>query len=172
MRRSWSAWLCAAVVAIGAPALAYDLIGPDKCKSCHPTAYAAWKQSKHFSSKSSLTDAFAKDARCLTCHEPEESRGYSGVQCETCHGGGQFYKEGYVMKDAELARAVGLLDPTAASCVKCHDAAAPSVKPFAFDEKVKLIDHWTVERDARRAASQAESAPAKPPATTQPTSKP
>ncbi|HYV50077.1 MAG TPA: hypothetical protein VFA20_34715, partial [Myxococcaceae bacterium] len=31
----------------------------------------------------------------------------------------------------------------------CHDASSPSLKPFDFVEKLKLIDHWTVERQRR-----------------------
>jgi cytochrome c554/c'-like protein len=145
-------WLCLFAVALAAPASAYDLIGPDNCKLCHPQAYAAWKKSEHANAAVSLTGSFAKDGRCLTCHAPELSRGYGGVQCETCHGGGQFYTPNYVMKDAELARAVGLVDPTPALCAKCHDAAAPSLKSFLFEEKIKLVDHWTAEREARKAS--------------------
>jgi hypothetical protein len=160
------------VALVAAPALAYDPVGPDNCKLCHPQAYAAWKQSKHATAALGLTGNFAKDGRCLNCHAPEASRGYTGVQCETCHGGGQFYTPTYVMKDPELARAVGLVDPTPALCVKCHDEAAPSLKPFVFEEKVKLVDHWTAEREARKAAGTAAPKPTgthpKPPGGTAP----
>ena len=144
-------WLVVLATLFALPAGAYDSVGPDNCKSCHAPAYAAWKQSKHASADGSLTGTFAKDARCLNCHSPEASKGFPGVQCETCHGGGQFYTPTFVMKDPELARDVGLADPTPAMCVKCHDALAPSLKPFVFDEKIKLVDHWTAERQARSA---------------------
>ncbi len=164
-RRPTATWLVLVTLAFAMPAVAYDLVGPDNCKLCHPQAYAAWKKSEHANSLVSLTGSFAKDGRCLNCHSPEASRGFSGVQCETCHGGGQFYTPSYVMRDAELARDVGLTDPTPATCGRCHDAAAPSLKPFVFDEKIKLIDHWTAEREARKAQ-------AKPPAPKPSTSRP
>lgn len=145
----------------------YDLVGPENCKQCHAAAYGAWKDTQHARADASLTGRFAKDGRCLTCHSPESARGYAAVQCETCHGGGQFYYPRHVMRDAELARAVGLLDPTPAMCLKCHDAAAPSIRPFVFDGKVKLIDHWTAEREERkRLAEAAAAAAAEPPAAT------
>jgi len=54
-----------------------------------------------------------------------------------------------VMKDSELNRYAGLVDPSEKSCRTCHDASSPSLKPFEFVEKLKLIDHWTVERQKR-----------------------
>jgi hypothetical protein len=53
------------------------------------------------------------------------------------------------MKDAELARLVGLLDPSEKNCRTCHDASSPSLMPFDFVEKLKLIDHWSAERAKR-----------------------
>jgi hypothetical protein len=53
------------------------------------------------------------------------------------------------MKDSELARLVGLDDPSEKSCRSCHDGSSPSLKPFDFAEKLKLIDHWTKDRDKR-----------------------
>ncbi len=56
------------------------------------------------------------------------------------------------MRDAELARAVGLADPGERSCRGCHlEGSSPSLAPFDLKEKVKLIDHWTAEREARKA---------------------
>jgi len=66
-----------------------------------------------------------------------------GVGCETCHGAGQYYSPSYVMRDSELSRAVGLLDPGQKSCLVCHSSATPSLTPFDFAAKVKLIDHWS-----------------------------
>ena len=60
----------------------------------------------------SLSDAQQKDARCLSCHAPDQAeQGMADVTCETCHGGGQYYSPAYVMKDPELARLVGLRGP-------------------------------------------------------------
>ena len=105
------------VLALSGAAGAADFLGPESCKGCHPAAYEAWMQSKHARAGDSLSDAQKTDARCLSCHAPDQgSQGVSHVTCETCHGGGQYYSPAYVMKDAELARLVGLVDPSEKSC--------------------------------------------------------
>jgi len=127
-----------------------EFVGPESCKACHPDAYAAWRQSKHARAIESLSETQRRDARCLSCHSPNlEDRRVESISCETCHGGGQYYASGYVMKDQELVRLVGLLDPSEKGCRSCHDASSPSLKPFDFVEKLKLIDHWTTERQRR-----------------------
>lgn len=140
-----------------------EFVGPESCKACHPDAFAAWRQSKHARSIESLSEAQQKDARCLSCHAPNlQDRRVESISCETCHGGGQYYAAQYVMKDPELVRLVGLVDPSEKSCRSCHDASSPSLKPFDFVEKLKLIDHWTVERQRRerRADASTVEAPA------------
>ncbi len=137
-----------------------DPIGADTCRACHPQAFEAWKDSPHARATASLTAKQQKDPRCLSCHSPDATKGVAEVSCETCHGGGQYYSPRYVMKDHELARAVGLLDPTERLCLKCHDANAPSVRPFTFEEKLKRIDHWT-EAGAARQAARAGAKPAR-----------
>lgn len=154
MRRAWIT--AATVVAVGVvpQALAFDFLGPESCQSCHPEAYAAWRVSPHARAKESLSPAQARDARCLSCHSPSETeQRQSGVGCETCHGGGQYYAPRYVMKDAELARLLGLVDASEKACRTCHDASSPSLRKFDFAAKVKAIDHWSVER-AKRSAIQ------------------
>jgi hypothetical protein len=145
----------AAFLALPATVLAADPIGAESCKSCHRAAYEAWKESQHASSLESLSARQKKDGRCLSCHAPQNARGLAEVSCESCHGGGQYYSPSYVMKDAELARAVGLEDPSEKMCRRCHDENAPSLKAFNFVEKLKLIDHWTAERAARGEATKA-----------------
>ncbi|NOJ55596.1 hypothetical protein HK404_23580 [Myxococcus xanthus] len=140
------------VLAAAGAAGGADFVGPDSCKGCHPEAYDAWMQSKHARAESSLTDQQKKDGRCLSCHSPEQvTQATVNVTCETCHGGGQYYSPEYVMKDSELARLVGLVDPSEKQCRSCHDASSPSLRPFDFKESLKAIDHWSAER-ARRAA--------------------
>jgi formate-dependent nitrite reductase cytochrome c552 subunit len=140
-------------------AFAYDFLGPESCQGCHIEAYAAWKLSPHARAKDSLTPAAQKDARCLSCHSPNESeQRVAGVSCETCHGGGQYYVGAYVMKDPELARLVGLTDPSEKGCRTCHDASSPSLKPFDFVTKLKAIDHWSAAK-ARKAELQNQKAP-------------
>jgi hypothetical protein len=143
-------WALAAVVLGSAVAAAADFLGPESCKGCHPEAYAVWRASKHARSMESLTAEQQHDARCTTCHAPNlADQKMAVIGCETCHGGGQYYAPAYVMKDPELARLVGLVDPSEKSCRSCHESASPSLKPFQFAEKLKAIDHWTAERQKR-----------------------
>jgi formate-dependent nitrite reductase cytochrome c552 subunit len=141
--------LCCAPLA----ALAADALGAESCQSCHPEAYAAWKGSAHARAKDPLSPQQQKDARCLSCHSPQQQEGLAQVSCESCHGNGQHYVAHYVMKDPELARLVGLQDPGEKSCRNCHDATSPSLKPFDFKEALRRIDHWTLARAKKRASA-------------------
>ena len=157
-----------ALVVVGGSvcASAYDFLGSESCQACHPDAWAAWQATAHARSRDVLSAAQQKDARCLSCHSPNQvEQKVPHVACETCHGGGQYYSARFVMKDAELSRLVGLTDPGEKACRGCHDGASPSLKPFDFAAKLKAIDHWTVERQKRKAAQKAEApAPAPAPA--------
>src|SRR3954471_1769318 len=94
-----------ALVLIAPAALAADFLGPESCKACHPAAYQAWQTSKHARALQVLSPAQQKDARCLSCHAPDQQDQHvPNVTCETCHGGGQYYSANYVMKDSELSR--------------------------------------------------------------------
>jgi hypothetical protein len=150
------------VVVVPARAPGAEFIGPENCKVCHPAAYESWKDSQHARASGSLSPKQQKDGRCLSCHSPEQAKAFTDIGCETCHGGGQYYVPRYVMKDAELARAVGLVDPSEKMCQKCHDANAPSLSPFKFADKLKLIDHWTADRAARKERGAALAKPDKP----------
>ncbi len=146
------------------PASAYDFLGAESCQSCHPDAYAAWKASSHARAKSVLSPVQQRDARCLSCHSPNDAeQKQAGVTCETCHGGGQYYSPKYVMKDPELTRLAGLVDPTEKACRACHDASSPSLKPFDFASRLKAMDHWSVEREKRK-KDPSSSRPAQAPA--------
>jgi hypothetical protein len=163
MRTSGS-WLLPLVLALSGVADAADFVGPESCKGCHPAAYEAWQQSKHARAMDSLSEAQKKDARCLTCHAPDQAQQATAhITCETCHGGGQYYSPSYVMKDSELARLVGLVDPSEKMCRTCHDASTPSLRPFDFKESLKAIDHWSGERTRKGARAEAppQSEPAK-----------
>ncbi|MBX5482782.1 MAG: cytochrome c family protein [Myxococcaceae bacterium] len=159
--RSVFALAGAAVLAASVPALAADFMGPESCKACHPEAYAAWKSSKHARAFESLSQREKGDARCTTCHAPNLDQQVTSVSCETCHGGGQYYSPDYVMRDPELARLVGLNDPSEKECRTCHDASSPSLQPFDFVEKLKLIDHWTAERQRRQGKVDPKALPEK-----------
>jgi hypothetical protein len=70
------------------------------------------------------------------------------VSCEDCNGAGRVYAVSYVMRDPELARLVGLVDPGERACISCHGESAPSLVRFEYLKKLPLIDHWTRERQA------------------------
>jgi hypothetical protein len=149
----WIVVLLACALARGA-----DFTGPESCRACHSEAYNAWKESRHAWALESLAPEQQKDARCISCHAPNlPDQKVSNVSCESCHGGGQYYASSYVMKDPELVRLVGLQDPSEKKCRSCHDTSSPSLRPFDFVEKLKSIDHWTVERAKRGGGSRAEA---------------
>jgi hypothetical protein len=73
-------------------------------------------------------------------HDPTE-----GVGCESCHGaGGDYYKKktmvGLASGEIEPA-SVGLVVPTAETCMTCHNEESPTFESFDFDEMVKKIAH-------------------------------
>jgi len=132
-----------AITAALLPALAAagDQVGPETCKACHPAAYAAWRESPHARALDGLPERSRGDRRCLGCHAPASESGQAGVGCEACHGGGRLYAARYVMRDAELARALGLVSPGEKVCLACHTESTPSLQRFDYGRKVKLIQH-------------------------------
>jgi hypothetical protein len=131
----------AALAAAPALAGAADLVGPETCKACHPAAYAAWREGPHARALEGLPERSRTDRRCLSCHAPAAEAGQAGVGCEACHGPGRHYAARYVMRDAELARALGLVIPGEKGCLACHGESTPSLQKFDFSRKVKLIRH-------------------------------
>jgi len=125
-----------------------DKVGPEACKACHPAAYEVWHAGPHARAQDSLPAQNRKDPRCLSCHAPDLDAGLAGVSCEACHGAGRLYSAPYVMRDAELARLVGLTDPGEGTCIACHGESAPSLVRFEYLKKLPVIDHWTRERQA------------------------
>jgi hypothetical protein len=134
--------LSAALAAMPTSPAASDKVGPGTCKACHPAAFEAWANSPHARARESLGERHANEPRCLSCHAPDAEDGLPGVSCEACHGPGRMYSASYVMRDPELAHAVGLLDPDARTCAACHTEATPSLVRFDFARKLPLIRHW------------------------------
>ena len=144
----------AILLAASAAAASSDLVGPVSCRTCHAEAYRVWSQSPHARAAESLTAEQRRTPLCLQCHSRDESRStqadLSGISCETCHGGGRFYQPAVVMRDKDLSRLFGLIDPTPQSCMACHGGQSPSLKPFDPKEAMQRIDHWTADRAARK----------------------
>ncbi|HSM93752.1 MAG TPA: multiheme c-type cytochrome [Anaeromyxobacteraceae bacterium] len=145
--------LLLAAPAIAAAAPTFPSVGPETCKACHPAAYEAWRTGPHARAFDSLPERNRKDSRCLACHAPLADDGFVAVGCETCHGAGGAYSARYVMRDAELSRAVGLLDPDEKTCGACHNDTTPSLTKFDYARKLPLIEHWSADRAARKAGS-------------------
>jgi len=122
-------------------AVAGDLVGSETCKACHPAAFAAWRSGPHARGLETLPENRRADRRCLSCHAPNASDGLAGVGCEACHGPGRLYAARYVMRDAELARALGLEPVGERTCLACHTEATPSLRRFDARAKLPLIAH-------------------------------
>ena len=127
---------------VPAGARAAEHVGPETCKACHPAAYEAWCASPHARARETLPERSRGDHRCLSCHAPDLEDGIAGVSCEACHGPGRVYSAPYVMRDPELARAVGLADPGERTCAGCHTDSTPSLVKFEYARKLPLIKHW------------------------------
>jgi hypothetical protein len=139
----WPVMRSLALLALAVPVAvcAQGLLGPETCKACHPAAYETWKESPHARARDSLSERSRKDMRCLSCHAPDQGKAMAGVSCETCHGPGQLYAHSYVMRDKELAWAVGLVDPGEKRCLACHTESTPSLERFDYHKKLPLIAH-------------------------------
>ena len=159
--RPRAAVLAAAAALLAPVARSADTVGPETCRACHPSAYEAWIASPHARARDSLPEKSRSEPRCLGCHAPEAQDGQAGVTCESCHGAGRVYAAAYVMRDAELARAVGLADAGPKTCAACHTDSTPSLERFEYDRKLGLIRHGK-EPAAPPAPAQK---PAAPPAT-------
>jgi hypothetical protein len=136
-----------------------DTVGPETCRACHASAYEAWLASPHARAREALPERSRNEPRCLSCHAPDAEDGLAGVSCEACHGAGRTYSAPYVMRDPELARAVGLVDPGPRTCAACHTESTPSLVRFEYDRKLQLIRHWD---EPPKAAAPAPPAPAAP----------
>jgi formate-dependent nitrite reductase cytochrome c552 subunit len=142
--------LVLALAVVPCAARGADTVGPETCKACHPAAYEAWRASPHARAREMLPERSRADVRCLSCHAPDAADGIAGVSCEACHGAGRLYAAAYVMRDPELARALGLLDPGERSCAGCHTESTPSLVRFEYERKLPLIRHWNGDAAPRK----------------------
>jgi hypothetical protein len=128
-RRPWLVLAIAIAAGVVTPAVAgrADWTGSATCGSCHPAALAAWQATRHATTATRLP---AKPAgTCLACHATGEAPAGPAIAievgCEACHGAGAAYAADDIMRNPELARALGLADvatPAArtAICAGCH----------------------------------------------------
>jgi hypothetical protein len=160
----------AAFLVAAADVHSQNYIGAGQCKSCHEFEYRVWASGPHAKGDSSLIDAQRKDPKCNTCHmmavEGESAPDLVGIECERCHGPGRYYHRRYVMRDKELSRLVGLMDPKPEHCMQCHTEGGPSIRPFVFAEMWAKIDHgreararWQKNRSIAKPTGEAEEEP-------------
>lgn len=127
---------------LGVPAGASGFLGARRCKACHPSEYAHWRTTPHARAFGRLGPGQQRDPRCTTCHATSVEDDLTGVQCESCHGAGRHYWPEYVMKDVELARAVGLENPREeAVCRRCHTPDTPALEPFELEAALRAVQH-------------------------------
>lgn len=119
-------------------------MGAEYCGSCHQAEYAQWIASPHARATEVLSKEQQKNPACTSCHanavfekgEPP----FRGVQCESCHGPGQYYASLHVKKDPVLSKLLFMQKPDLESCRHCHSAPANLWSPH---RAMKKIDHWT-----------------------------
>ena len=90
-------------------AMLAKISGADACSECHVSEFAAWKQSTHFATWSTMhrkpaareiakkmgyTKGIKRNDLCLTCHytsrwKDEAVKPFTGVSCESCHSPAQ-----------------------------------------------------------------------------------
>jgi hypothetical protein len=120
------------------------------CATCHAGPkfnfqFSVWRRSKHAQAYATLATPAARIAReAGVTGDPKKTiaasnatsparlrrqrvhgglRPRDGVQCEACHGPGSGYSPEAIMLDLPAARANGLLEVTAATCLPCHEQA-------------------------------------------------
>lgn len=123
-------------------------VGAEACGACHARQLESWRATAHARAGASLRES-ARRRRCQTCHTtgdaPAGRPAFPGVGCEACHGAGAGYATDDVMRDRELAFALGLRDlstPEARAelCGRCHRAAV-RLAPFDAARAWQRIRH-------------------------------
>lgn len=139
--------IAGATIALGleqSAAQAAEPIGAARCGSCHEDAYRQWQDSAHARSLSLLTESQRKDPTCRSCHTlapASNDPALVGVQCESCHGLGSDYAPEHVMRDARLARLLGLAEVDAKTCRTCHEGVDARLRPYDYRKLVQQFAH-------------------------------
>jgi len=140
--------------------------GSSLCGMCHKkrdNASTVWEASKHANALAALSTDEAKkisataatDEKCLACHTTGHGQesGYKAggdnskvenVTCEACHGAGSGYKS-IMSKKPDIFNS-GLIVPSVAVCVKCHNKNSPTYKEFHFTAALSTIRHGTEDQ--------------------------
>lgn len=103
------------------------VVGAERCKLCHRAIYLSWEASAHRQASERLRPE-ERTPDCLRCHATG-TKALAGVQCEACHGAGEYYWPAEVMMDPVKAREAGLVDPTETVCRTCHGSGLPRHAP-------------------------------------------
>ena len=118
-------------------------VGALACKACHPQAYAAWQNSRHYKAYETLKEKGKdKNPNCVGCHvvgyrEPggfiaiADTPKLAGVQCENCHGPRKDHVSNPIKhKGVKVSKE---------SCESCHHP--PHSGSFSYDKYWKKIKH-------------------------------
>ena len=100
---------------------------------------------------------YSADAGCLECHATgygkaaDPKADLSNVGCESCHGPGSEYKNVKIMNKKkfqenretqhQMAVQAGLIEPTEALCVACHNDKSPTWKGFDYKKMIEEVKH-------------------------------
>lgn len=131
-------------------------VGSEMCKTCHPTAYAAYEKTRHAGAWETLEKAEKDPTRygwpvtaypdCVGCHvvgyreqtgfvSAAETPQLTDVGCERCHGAGSDHMASPGTKPYGI---IGGVTPSLL-CIQCHDfEQSPN---FVYGERWPLIQH-------------------------------
>ena len=144
-------------------------VGVEHCAQCHDSEGTGrqvqkWRKGPHGQAWKTLgSDEAAAIAKRLGVHDPQSAPeclrchstgaglpkgsfakgfdSFEGVQCESCHGPGEYYAKIEHMIMSSQARELGLIDPKTKVCKQCHNEKSPTYKGFDYRTAVKKIEH-------------------------------
>lgn len=148
-----------------ATANGHDYVGTARCGTCHPSALAAWQQSRHAAAWQTLVKAEADPKRygwpvtaypdCVGCHVVGygERTGFLGmdhtpdlaaVGCESCHGAGSAHANGGGL--VPMGKVGG--GQASVLCTTCHDyEQSPD---FLYGDRWPKIQHGREAHQQKR----------------------
>lgn len=124
-------------------------------ESLHSKAYKtlASERSKKIAKKLGVKEEPQKSRKCLKCHVTNycapasrlasSFKAKEGVGCEACHGAAEKYRRIHHRKGKRAeAMKLGFIQPTEATCKKCHNKESPTYKEFIYGEMAEKVLHW------------------------------